>query len=281
MKRGTITIICILFGIASFFTKASLAQIERATVLGKRQVSSSDSMQLKRLWSNANKCPLYSEQRQKTLDSALAIMPWNAYYWQQKAMPLYKRKKYELGAPYLDSAVKYDAKAYIDYRGVMKCLFQKNYREAIADFHASRALLGNGSVMDHTYDFYLGLCHLQLNAFDSAEYFLRRTTEQQKAKLGEDWVHPTDLFYLGIVYYEKGAYATAIETFDRSINRYKNFSDAKFYKAVCLERLNKKAEAETLFKEAKNDFIDGATINEDNYIYESYPYQVDRLVHYR
>jgi tetratricopeptide (TPR) repeat protein len=196
-------------------------------------------------------------------------------------MPLYKRKKYEVGAPYLDSAVKYDAEAYIDYRGFMKCLFQKSYREAIADFHASRALLGNGGVMDHTYDFYLGLSHLQLNAFDSAEYYLRRTTEQQKAKLGEDWVHPTDLFYLGIVYYEKGAFATAIETFDRSIQRYKNFSDAKYYKAVCLGRLNKKAEAEALFKEAKNDFLGGATINEDNYIYESYPYQVDRLGYYR
>ena len=41
--------------------------------------------------------------------------PTNAYLWQQKAMPFFKQKKYELGLQYLDSAIKYDQTNYEDY----------------------------------------------------------------------------------------------------------------------------------------------------------------------
>ncbi len=134
-------------------------------------LSVQDSLQLAKYVDSINTVPLFSRRHQLYYDSALAIKPWKAAWWQQKAMPLFKTKKYEVGMPFLDSAVKYDTRRYIDYRAFMKCIFQKDYRSAIPDFITAKTIIGDGSVMDHTYDFYLGLCYLQLYQFDSAEYY--------------------------------------------------------------------------------------------------------------
>jgi tetratricopeptide (TPR) repeat protein len=239
-----------------------------------RPISAADSVRLKRYLDSLKVVPYFSHKCQRYYDSALSIVPWNAYWWQQKAMMLFKQKKCEAGAPYLDSAVKYNVKAYIDYRGFMKCIFQRSYHDAIRDFQAAKVIIGAGEVMDHTYDFYIGLSFLQLNRLDSAEYYLAKTVSDQAASRGADWVHYLDLFYLGIVYFENENYTQAISTLDKAIKQYPNFSDAKYYKALCCKKLNKDAEALATMTDAGNDFKKGYTINEDNAIYETYPYQI-------
>ena len=159
----------------------------------------------------------------------------------------------------------------------MKCIFQKSYRSAIADFNRSKAVIGNGDVMDHTYDFYIGLCYLQLNKLDSAAWYLSATTAEQLKTTGEGYVHPLDLFYLGIVYYEFNDYVRANEAFERSLKLYKNFSDAEYYNAICLKKLDKNEAALALMTKAREDFKEGYTINEDNVDYEVYPYQITKL----
>lgn len=72
----------------------------------------------------------------------------------------------------------------------------------------------------------------------------------------------------------------AIETFDKSLGLYQNFSDVQYYKARCLIRLNKLNEALSLMNDASNNFKQGYTINEDNVIHEYYPYQVHKPVYY-
>jgi tetratricopeptide (TPR) repeat protein len=265
--RNLSTGLTIILSLSFYFTTD--AQDAKANKL-----SVTDSITSREYWSKANKSGLYSQTRQRYLDSALTIDHTSAYYWQQKAMPLYKQKKYEAGAPFLDSAVKYNPKQYMEYRGFMKCIFQKSYTSAIADFHTAKAWVGESGVMDHSYDFYIGLSYLQLDKFDSAEYYLVKSTSEQRKSKGEDWVHPVDLFYLGIVYYEVADYNKAIEHFNKSLKQYHNFSDVKYYKANCLKRLNRMDEAYALMKEAQADFKAGATINEDNMIYELYPYQI-------
>jgi len=75
-------------------------------------------------------------KRQLYIDSALNIVPKASQLWQQKAMPLFKQKKYEIAMPFLDSAVKYDkTKHWLEYRAFIKCIFQKSYRAAIKDFN--------------------------------------------------------------------------------------------------------------------------------------------------
>ena len=47
----------------------------------------------------------------------------------------------------------------------------------------------------------------------------------------------------------------------------------KFYKAICLARLGKTEDVDSLIKQSKEDYKQGYRLNEDNVIYETYPYQ--------
>lgn len=237
-------------------------------------LSAQDSARINYYWGMANRVRLGSQQRQLYLDSALAIAPWNARMWQQKAMPLSKALKHELAAPYLDSAVKYNPKRYMDYRAFMKCIFRRHYADALKDFHAAKALNGSAYVMDHPYEFYMGLCHLQLNNYDSAKYMFQKCIADRQKKFGDDWVHYIHPFYLGIVYYETGEIDSAISCFDVAAKLNATFPDAKLYKAFCFSGRGAYKEALDLLYEAEELQNKGHSMNEDNARYVWYPYQM-------
>lgn len=210
---------------------------------------------------------------QNCLDEGLKRDSTIANLWQQKAMPYFKARKYEVGMPFINNAVKYDENIWQPYRAFIKCIFAKTYREAILDFEDCKIRFGNNYVMDHTYDFYIGLCYLQLNEFNIAqEKFKKYIDDIFKNRMGLE--HPTVFFYYGITFYEQQKWTEAIIEFDKALKIYPNFSDVKFYKAICLVKLNEVNVAKNLFIEAKKDAEIGFTINEDNVIYEKYPYQV-------
>ena len=236
-----------------------------------------DSMKAKAYFDSSWHYGLHSATHQLFLDSALRIMPTNAYYWQQKSMPLYKADKCELARPYLDSAVKYDPESWLDYSGYMKCIFEKNYRAALADFYRARSMYGNRTVMDHPYNFYIGLCHLQLNNLDSSEYYISGCIEDTRKKLGENWVHYNHLFYIGVVQYAKENYKLANRYFDKALAAYPNFSDVQYYKALCLSNMQQKKEALVWMEKAWENHKAGYSMNEDNDRYEYYPYQVRKF----
>lgn len=217
---------------------------------------------------------MFSKEWQDNIDLGLKKDSTIAYLWQQKAMPYFKLRKCEIGMPFIDKAVKYDKKRWLPYRAFIKCIFARTYKDAIVDFEECKKQFGNNYEMDHTYNFYIALCKLQLNNFTEAENLLSEYIDEMLKKNGEAWVHPTALFYYGIAKYEQQKWDEAIIEFDRAIARYPNFSDVKFYKAICLINLNKKNEGKLLFEEGEKDAKNGYTINEDNAVYEKYPYQV-------
>ena len=212
------------------------------------------------------------QEYQACLDAGLKKDSTIAYLWQQKAMPYFKARKYEIGMPLVDKAVQYDEKRWLDYRAFIKCIFAKNYKEAIIDFENCITKFGNQYVQDHTYAFYIGISNLQLNEFEKAEAIFKKDIEAQVIQFKE--AHFLDLFYYGISKFEQGKWKEAIVEFDRSLKQYPEFSDVEFYKAICLLRLNKIEEAKQLFAKAEADSKKGFTINEDNAIYEAYPYKV-------
>ncbi|WAC42186.1 tetratricopeptide repeat protein [Pedobacter sp. SL55] len=206
--------------------------------IGKIKVSRQDSVKLKKYIEQIDVLPLFSTKRQKYLDSFLLILPSNAYAWQQKAMPLFKQKKYEVGMQYLDSAVKYDqTNHYLEYRAFIKCIFQKNYIAAIRDFDAIQKIKGNSYVMDHTYEFYKGLCFLQLNEFNKAEKLFSKNINEDRKKLGEKWINCSALFYQGICFFEMDNYKQAMISFDECLKRYRNFTDAKVLQSNMFRKL--------------------------------------------
>jgi tetratricopeptide (TPR) repeat protein len=220
----------------------------------------------------------FSPEYQLYIDSAIAIDPTIAYLHQQKAMPYFKQGKYEIGLTSLNKAVELDPKSYIDYQAFIKCIFEKSYKESIKDFEKAKQIKGqNGVVMDHSYNFYIGLCYLQLNDFSKSLIFINKSIEQTRTVNGEDWVHYLELFYAGIVNQELGRNKESILLFDKALKEYSTFSDAKYYKALSLFRMNQIELAEKTLADCETDFKRGYTINEDNAIYEKYPYQIKQF----
>lgn len=209
---------------------------------------------------------------QQCLDNGLKVDSTVAYFWQQKAMPYFKARKYEIGMENIDKAVEYDRKRYLSYRAFIKCIFAKTYKDAIKDFEACIEMEGNTYVMDHTYQFHIALCNLQLNNFKTAEAIFKKDIAEQEAEWGE--AHNVDLFYYGISKYEQGKWKEAIIEFDKALAIYPKFSDVEYYKAICLFRLNKNEESAALLIKAKEHREGGFSFNEDNVVYEPYPYQV-------
>jgi len=216
---------------------------------------------------------MFSKEWQDNIDLGLKKDSTIAYLWQQKAMPYFKLRKCEIGMPFIDKAVKYEALRWQPYRAFIKCIFAKTYKEAIIDFEECVKKFGNNYEMDHTYNFYIGLCYLQLNEYENAEQKFKEYNEDiYKNRQGLE--HPTALFYYGIAKYELQKWDEAIIEFDKALKIYPNFSDVKFYKAMCFMKIKKTKEAIILLDEGKSDAEKGYTINEDNAIYEKYPYQV-------
>ena len=232
-----------------------------------------DTVKLKRYYEKINSVRLFSIDRQKYLDSILFETPTNAYLWQQKAMPLFKQKKYELGLQYLDSAIKYDkTDHYIEYGAFIKCIFVRSYQNSIQDFENLKSKHKIGFVMDHSYDFYLGLCHLQLNQFEKAKEYFSNSILYSEEKWG--FGHFLEYFYLGVTNMELGKLDQAMKDFDKTLTLYPEFPDVKFYKALFLEKDKKYQEATDIINKAKVDFSKGYSINEGNSINEEYPYQI-------
>jgi tetratricopeptide (TPR) repeat protein len=271
MKRNTWFLIGImLFVLISCEEKQEAILIKTTT---KYSVIEKDSI-IDEVFKVVAKTRLNSQKRRDVLDSAITKYPSIAFFYQQRAMPLYKQDKDELGLPFLEKAAELNPEKYLDYMAFMKCIFSKNYKASIVDFEKYLNLYGEGYVMDHTYYFYIGISYLQLNEFEKAKSYLEKSILQTETESGRDWVHYLDLMYLGIAKMELKQYEEAILDFDESLLQYENFSDVMFYKAICLFSLGKNEEAKKLVEEAKKELLNGNTINEDNVIYERYPYQI-------
>ncbi len=272
--KALVFLIGILFTINS--CKSNKKEITLITNCKPQELDSNQkSILIRYLRKGAFNYNVFSQGWQNKIDSAISLDSSIAYLWQQKAMPLFKHKKYELGEKALQKAVNIDACRWQDYQAFMICIFSKKYEKAINLFEQCKKRAEYGVVMDHSYDFYIAISKIQLNQFNEAEIILTKDIKRLKQERGEDWLHFLDLFYLGISQFEQGKYVKAIESFDRSINLYPQFSDAKFYKSKSLIQIGDSINGIKLLEEAHSDFENGYTINEDNAVYETYPYQIN------
>lgn len=223
------------------------------------------------------KYPITWPEWQVYLDSAIMLKPDYAYLYQQKALPYFRQGKYEVAIEILDKAVARDIQSYIDYRAYMKCIYGNHHKEAILDFIEAKKLKGEkGHVLDHSYDFYIGLCYIQLNEYDRAIEFLKKSIEDTEKTHGASWVHWLEYFYAGIAFQELQNHEEAIAHFDKSISNHKNFSDAKYYKVISLYKMKKYNEAKSLILECDFDFKAGYSMNVASSNYDRYPYQINQ-----
>ncbi|WP_300675639.1 tetratricopeptide repeat protein [Soonwooa sp.] len=241
-----------------------------------KNLNETQKQEVLKILQDDSQASLFSIKHQKNLDKLLEFMPNEAFLWQQKAMPLFKQRKYELGMQYLDKAVALDkTNHYREYRAFIKCAFQKNYQEALREFFELSKTREDGVVMDHPYTFWMALCYLQMNDFDQAKLYLNKTLA---FSVKHSISNPYEYFYQGIVAFETRKYQDAIGFFNQSLKEYPNFSDAKYYKSISLMMLNKVDEAKSLLSESETDFRNSYTFIEANSIYEPSPYQVSAYI---
>ncbi len=214
-----------------------------------------------------------SAEWQMYLDSALAIEPKNTRLWQQKSMPNFKSGKYYDGMRFLNKAVELDTLAYLGYRGFMKCVFMKDYGNAIIDLKAIYKKRPIDQTMDHSYPFWIGISYLKLNKLDSADYYLGLSINNALLK-GKEAVHYVDWFYWGLTKFKQKKYKEALSYFENAMAQNSHFPDVEYYKAMVLLQINQKEEAKALLVQAKANIANGYRMNEDNESYANYPYQI-------
>ena len=216
---------------------------------------------------------------QASADSALMIDPKCAYVWQQKAMPYLKNGDFAHWVKYINKAAEYDPKQYLSYRAFCRLVFMKDYDEALKDLESAIQYNKNEveHVMDHTYDFYKGLCYLETNRLDLAKKHLQKSVDYQISARGEAWTHYVDLFYLGMVNFKMNDNSRALYYLDKSLKQYAQFPDANYYKALILKSLNRPTEALEHLLMAQKAMQQGYRMNEDNEIYSNYPLQIGML----
>lgn len=217
-------------------------------------------------WKNYN----YSSFKwQNTLDSIIKKEPNDAYLWQQKSMPYFKNGDYYNGMRCLDNAVKLDEISWLSYRGFIKCIFLKDYENAIRDFKDIVKKQANASEMDHSYHFYIAISYLKLGLLDSTAKYINISLAKPKEKL-----HYLDWYYAGILKLYQNELETSLIYFDNALSEYSHLSDANYYKGLVLKRLNKKEASLKCLLQAKEDNRLEYSLNEDNMVYVDYPFQV-------
>ena len=241
-----------------------------------------DAKKLMRDSSNAvydslsKKYSIYQHSGQMAVDSALRIDPTNAYLWQQKAMPHLKNGDFPRWISLINNAVEHNPERYLGYRGFCKTIFMKDYDNAILDFEALQKLKPNVPIfeMDHTIDFFKSICHLELGNTEQARIFMEKSVQWQLDNKGMDWTHYVDLFYLGVIYYDLNNLEKADYYINASLKKYELFPDANYYKALILNKLNKKTQALIYLDKIETAKAKGYRMNEDNEIYANYPRQI-------
>jgi tetratricopeptide (TPR) repeat protein len=217
--------------------------------------------------------PQTSPEFRFMLDSAIQAYPNDAQLQREMATSYFKAGIYNQAIKYINQAVELDPKRLLSYRAFMKCIFLKDYSQAIADFHKALAYKNNLYEMDHTFYFYMGVSHLKLNHLDSASYYLKLSMENQLSS-GKTDGHYVDWHYWGVIKFQQKKYTQALEYFNNALKQYSGFPDALYFKATIFLQKKKRTEAIALLKLAEQKLKAGYRLNEDNEAYVNYPFQI-------
>jgi tetratricopeptide (TPR) repeat protein len=219
---------------------------------------------------------IFTAEGQAAADSALRIDPTNARIWQQKSMPYLKNGDFMSWRKYINKAVENEPKKHLAYRGFCAAVFVKDYESALIDFENRQKLNPKDLIheMDHSLDFWRGLCYLGMGQLDSARFFMEKSVNDQLALRSAEWAHYNDFFYLGVIYYDLNNLDKAQFYIDASLKNYPQFPDAHYYKALILNKLDKRDEALNHLKQIENAWIKRYRMNEDNEVYSNYPKQI-------
>lgn len=211
---------------------------------------------------------------QSYCDSIIALCPGIAEAYQLKAVPFIKNGEYEKAMDLYDQAAQLKPVRFVGHRGFIKCLFTKDYTGAIADLQKAEQLRPGGFVMDHSYWFFQGLCHLELGDHAAAEQCFKQDIRIQTNGDTKVAPHFNSLLYMGIVYYEMQKNAQAKEYLQRCLKSYSQLPLANYYLGLVSGREGHAAMKKKYLETARQSYLSGYRMNEDQMYYVDYPHEV-------
>ncbi|TAG18580.1 MAG: hypothetical protein EAZ32_13390 [Cytophagia bacterium] len=217
--------------------------------------------------------PQTSKEYRAHIEYAIKVFPEDAQLRREVATSYFKAGEYAPAMKYINKAVELDPKSWLGYRAFMKCIFMKDYANAIQDFKQALTLKNGYYEMDHTYHFYIAISYLKLNQLDSADNYMRQSLQLQMPD-GKGSGHHLDWFYWGLIKHQQKNYNKAIEYYDKSLGLFSQFPDPLYYKALILRKKKKHKEANESLEKAEEALKQGYKINEDNEVYVNYPFQI-------
>lgn len=271
MVRLSILFLSIL--VASFFSHCQTPETNRASC-DCSSVKVQDSLVAHYMDNGAYKYGYNDAKWGVYCDSLIAVCPNIASAYQHKALPHIKYGNYAVAFPLEDKAAELDPLKYLSYRAFLKCIFTKDYEGALVDFEKSQALIPNGFVMDHSYFFYMGICHMELKQYAEAEANFKQDHSIQSKTAGDSWIHFNSHLYRGILHYRMNKKDEAKKYFLKSMDQYAQLAETNYYMGLISKEEGKNSLAKQYLQVAKNSIVKGYGFNEDNVLYTNYPGQI-------
>ncbi len=207
-------------------------------------------------------------------DSLIAICPNIAVAYQHKAVPYLKNGEYEKAFALIDKAVELDHHTWMSYRGFCKCIFTKDYEGAIFDFQKAQQIFPGAYEMDHSYFFWQAVSYLELKNYPEAEKYFKQDMFVETNGDTTKTAHFNSLFYFGVLYYEMKHYDLAKAYLLKCLFQYKQHPIANYYLAMVYKAEKNYTLEKNYLLVAKDAFVQGYGINEDNAYYANFPHQI-------
>jgi tetratricopeptide (TPR) repeat protein len=151
-------------------------------------------------------------------------------------------------------AIELDPKQQLNYAIFIKLYYLRDYEAVIKDIYRLDALTPNFVDQPWAENMYylLGLCHMQLEKYSIAiQYF--DSCLATYTSVGIQYADYKNFLYKGICFLKNKQYEKAIESFDKTIELFKNCSDAYYWKSVAYIALKNKSSALSCIELAKQN----------------------------
>lgn len=182
--------------------------------------------------------------------------PFNHEAYMGRSVPYNKRGEHATGFAMLNKAVELAPKEHLGYRAFVKLYMMHDYEGALRDCLRLDSLtaFAKPGVWGEEMDVVIGLCYLQLGDYKTAKTRISASIKDITRKHGKQWNPSRSFLYLGIALMKDKQYAEAIRTFDELIHVNATYSEAYYYKALCLEAINDHKKAETTLQKCRQVF---------------------------
>jgi tetratricopeptide (TPR) repeat protein len=195
-----------------------------------------------------------SKDSQYFFDSSIKTDSTFSYGYFEKSVPFNKRGDYAKGFELLNKAVELNPKMHLGYRGWLRLIKLKDYKESISDLQKLKKIKSK-----HTYkawgqniNFLIGISYLGMKNYVIAIEYFNFAINENSFEI--DLNHH---LYNAIALFEIADFEQSIQNLKFCINHNKNFTEAYYYLGINYSSLNKKTEARINFNIALSLYLRG------------------------